>query len=223
MDRWRPLRGCYVCQGHCRCDNHDARNATETVVADTLNHERAREESTGCPMAGLERLAAGPRELDARLCAVRGARQYAVNHRQDRVVSGSPPGLRLCDRRVRGRVSPARQRHRLAVLRDRPGADPRRVRGRQAQLVLAENPSYGPGWVVLYELGELCWELSWALLAVLVLLFPTGRLLSGLTPDPAQPTAHPPTSRCRAIRASPGLAQGYATTRSIKCISLVSR
>jgi hypothetical protein len=50
--------------------------------------------------------------------------------------------------------------------------------GRQAQSVLAENPSYGPGWVVLYELGELCWELSWALLAVLVLLFPTGRLPS---------------------------------------------
>jgi hypothetical protein len=31
---------------------------------------------------------------------------------------------------------------------------------------------------VLYELGDLCWELSWALLAVLLLLFPTGRLPS---------------------------------------------
>jgi hypothetical protein len=50
--------------------------------------------------------------------------------------------------------------------------------GRSAQSVLAEDPSYGPGWVVLYELGELCWELSWALLAVLLLLFPTGRLPS---------------------------------------------
>src|SRR4029453_3896829 len=50
--------------------------------------------------------------------------------------------------------------------------------GRSAQSVLAEDSSYGPGWVVLYELGELCWELSWALLAVLVLLFPTGRLPS---------------------------------------------
>jgi hypothetical protein len=50
--------------------------------------------------------------------------------------------------------------------------------GRSAQSVLAEDSSYGPGWVVLYELGELCWELSWALLALLVLLFPTGRLPS---------------------------------------------
>jgi hypothetical protein len=48
----------------------------------------------------------------------------------------------------------------------------------QARSVLAADPSYGPGWVVLYELGELCWELSWALLAVLLLLFPTGRLPS---------------------------------------------
>jgi hypothetical protein len=50
--------------------------------------------------------------------------------------------------------------------------------GRSAQSVLAEDSSYGPGWVVLYELGELCWELSWALLALLLLLFPTGRLPS---------------------------------------------
>jgi hypothetical protein len=50
--------------------------------------------------------------------------------------------------------------------------------GRSAQSVLAADSSYGPGWVVLYELGELCWELSWALLALLVLLFPTGRLPS---------------------------------------------
>src|SRR5918995_3503541 len=50
--------------------------------------------------------------------------------------------------------------------------------GQQAQSVLADDPSYGPGWVVLYELGELCWELSWALLAVLLLVFPTGRLPS---------------------------------------------
>jgi hypothetical protein len=50
--------------------------------------------------------------------------------------------------------------------------------GRSAQSVLAEDPSYGPGWVVLYSLGELCWELSWALLALLLLLFPTGRLPS---------------------------------------------
>src|SRR5215207_8221232 len=50
--------------------------------------------------------------------------------------------------------------------------------GQQAQSVLAEDPSYGPGWVVLYSLGELCWELSWALLALLLLLFPTGRLPS---------------------------------------------
>jgi hypothetical protein len=49
---------------------------------------------------------------------------------------------------------------------------------KQAQSVLAEDPSYGPGWVVLYELGELCWELSWVLLALLLLLFPTGRLPS---------------------------------------------
>jgi hypothetical protein len=50
--------------------------------------------------------------------------------------------------------------------------------GSSAQSVLAEDPGYGPGWVVLYELGELCWELSWTLLALLVLLFPTGRLPS---------------------------------------------
>jgi hypothetical protein len=47
--------------------------------------------------------------------------------------------------------------------------------GSSAQSVLADDPDLGPGWVVLYELGELCWELSWALLAVLLLLFPTGR------------------------------------------------
>jgi hypothetical protein len=50
--------------------------------------------------------------------------------------------------------------------------------GQQAQSVLAADPSYGTGWVVLYSLGELCWELSWALLALLLLLFPTGRLPS---------------------------------------------
>jgi hypothetical protein len=50
--------------------------------------------------------------------------------------------------------------------------------GRSAQSVLADDPDLGPGWVVLYEVGELCWELSWALLAVLLLLFPTGRLPS---------------------------------------------
>jgi hypothetical protein len=50
--------------------------------------------------------------------------------------------------------------------------------GKPAQSVLADDPSYGPGWAVLYELGELCWELSWALLALLILLFPTGRLPS---------------------------------------------
>jgi hypothetical protein len=50
--------------------------------------------------------------------------------------------------------------------------------GSSAQSVLADDPDLGPGWVVLYELGELCWELSWALLAVLLLLFPTGRLPS---------------------------------------------
>ena len=50
--------------------------------------------------------------------------------------------------------------------------------GSSAGSVLAADPSYRPGWVVLYELGELCWELSWALLAVLLLVFPTGRLPS---------------------------------------------
>jgi uncharacterized membrane protein YhaH (DUF805 family) len=50
--------------------------------------------------------------------------------------------------------------------------------GPSAHSVLADDPDLGPGWVVLYELGELCWELSWALLAMLLLLFPTGRLPS---------------------------------------------
>jgi hypothetical protein len=50
--------------------------------------------------------------------------------------------------------------------------------GKSAQAVLTDDPDLAPGWVVLYELGELCWELSWALLAVLLLLFPTGRLPS---------------------------------------------
>jgi hypothetical protein len=50
--------------------------------------------------------------------------------------------------------------------------------GRSAHAVLADDPDLEPGWVVLFELGELCWELSWALLAVLLLLFPTGRLPS---------------------------------------------
>jgi hypothetical protein len=44
----------------------------------------------------------------------------------------------------------------------------------QAQSVLAADLSYGPGWVVLHSLGELCW----ALLALLLLVFPTGRLPS---------------------------------------------
>jgi hypothetical protein len=50
--------------------------------------------------------------------------------------------------------------------------------GSSARSILADGPDLGPGWLVLYELGELCWELSWALLAVLLLLFPTGRLPS---------------------------------------------
>jgi len=50
--------------------------------------------------------------------------------------------------------------------------------GHSAQAALADDPDLGPGWVVLYELGELCWELSWALLALLLLLFPTSRLPS---------------------------------------------
>jgi hypothetical protein len=50
--------------------------------------------------------------------------------------------------------------------------------GSSAQSVLADDPDLGPGWVVLVELGKLSWELSWALLAVLLLLFPTGRLPS---------------------------------------------
>ena len=50
--------------------------------------------------------------------------------------------------------------------------------GSSAGSVLAADPSYGSGWVVLHSLGELCWELSWALLALLLLLFPTGRLPS---------------------------------------------
>jgi hypothetical protein len=50
--------------------------------------------------------------------------------------------------------------------------------GQAARAVLAAGPSPGPAWVVVYELGELCWELSWALLALLLLLFPTGQLPS---------------------------------------------
>jgi two-component system, NarL family, sensor kinase len=47
-----------------------------------------------------------------------------------------------------------------------------------AASVLADDPNLGPVWLVVYELGELCWELSWALLALLLLLFPTGQLPS---------------------------------------------
>jgi hypothetical protein len=47
-----------------------------------------------------------------------------------------------------------------------------------AASALAAGPGPGPAWVVVYELGELCWELSWALLALLLLLFPTGQLPS---------------------------------------------
>lgn len=47
-----------------------------------------------------------------------------------------------------------------------------------AAAVLATDPRPGPVWLVVYELGELCWELSWALLALLLLLFPTGQLPS---------------------------------------------
>jgi hypothetical protein len=50
--------------------------------------------------------------------------------------------------------------------------------GQAARAVLATGPSPGPAWVVVYELGELCWELTWALLALLLLLFPTGQLPS---------------------------------------------
>jgi two-component system, NarL family, sensor kinase len=46
----------------------------------------------------------------------------------------------------------------------------------------ASAPVAGPGpgslWLVAHELGELCWELSGALLALLLLLFPTGQLPS---------------------------------------------
>jgi hypothetical protein len=37
--------------------------------------------------------------------------------------------------------------------------------GRPAGSVLAADLSHAAGWVVLYVLGGLCWELSWALLA----------------------------------------------------------
>jgi two-component system NarL family sensor kinase len=47
-----------------------------------------------------------------------------------------------------------------------------------AEAVLAADPNLGPVWLVVYELGGLCWELSWALLALLLLLFPTGQLPS---------------------------------------------
>jgi hypothetical protein len=49
---------------------------------------------------------------------------------------------------------------------------------RATEFVLAADPRPGPVWVVMYELGGLCWELSWALLALLLLLFPTGQLPS---------------------------------------------
>ena len=121
----------------------------------------------------------GSRQLDARLCAVRGARRYTVRHVQDRVVPGPPLSLRLCDRRGRGRVPPARQRHRLALLRDRPGADPRRVRGSAGAIGPCRRPQLRTrlGGPVLARRAW-CWELSWALLALLLLLFPTGRLPS---------------------------------------------
>jgi hypothetical protein len=47
-----------------------------------------------------------------------------------------------------------------------------------AAAVLATDLRPGPVWLVVYELGELCWELSWALMALLLLLFPTGQLPS---------------------------------------------
>jgi hypothetical protein len=47
-----------------------------------------------------------------------------------------------------------------------------------AASALAAGPGPGPIWLVAHELGELCWELSWALLALLLLLFPTGQLPS---------------------------------------------
>jgi hypothetical protein len=50
--------------------------------------------------------------------------------------------------------------------------------GNQAASVLAADPQPSPGWLVLHEFGGLCWELSWALLALLLLLFPDGRLPS---------------------------------------------
>jgi hypothetical protein len=50
--------------------------------------------------------------------------------------------------------------------------------GSQTAAVLATGPSRGAAWVVVYELGELCSELSWALLALLLLVFPTGQLPS---------------------------------------------
>jgi hypothetical protein len=50
--------------------------------------------------------------------------------------------------------------------------------GPAATSALAAGPSPGPIWLVAYELGELCWELTWTLLAMLLLLFPTGQLPS---------------------------------------------
>ena len=50
--------------------------------------------------------------------------------------------------------------------------------GKAAASALAAGPSPGPVWLVAYELGELCWELTWTLLAMVLLLFPTGQLPS---------------------------------------------
>jgi len=50
--------------------------------------------------------------------------------------------------------------------------------GTGARALLATDPGRIPGGLVLFQLGGLTWELSWAFLALLLLLFPNGRLPS---------------------------------------------
>ena len=50
--------------------------------------------------------------------------------------------------------------------------------GQNMRAILAADPGRIPGGLVLYQLGSLAWELSWLALAILLLLFPNGRLPS---------------------------------------------
>jgi hypothetical protein len=129
-------------------------------------------------MAGLERLAAGSGQPDAGLRAVRLAQQHPGAPDRTEWLLGNVPSLAFVT--VGAVVIARRPGNRIGWLCYGIGLGQilAGFGGKAAASALLAGPSPGLGWLVAFELGELCWELSWALLALLLLLFPTGQLPS---------------------------------------------